>query len=72
MLTVYGKPNCPQCEQAKNLLESREIEYKYTDISQNEEHRDFIVGMGLRSLPQIFEGDNHIGDVSDLEFYMDF
>ena len=27
MLTVYSKPNCPHCEQAKSWLDSNKIEY---------------------------------------------
>ena len=35
MISIYGKPNCPWCERAKGLLESRDIPYKYYVIGEH-------------------------------------
>ena len=54
MLTVYSKTNCPFCDQAKALLERKGIEYRVVKIDENPEARDFLLGQGFKSVPQIF------------------
>jgi glutaredoxin len=56
MLTVYTKNNCPFCDRAKGLLESRGIEYNTINLEDHPDARDFLVDQGLRSVPQIFNG----------------
>jgi glutaredoxin len=55
MITVYSKNNCPFCDRAKALLESKGIEYKTINIEEHPEHRETLVDMGLRSVPQLFK-----------------
>jgi len=54
MLTVYTKNNCPYCDRAKALLESRGVEYTTINLEDQPEARNFLVEQGLRSVPQIF------------------
>ena len=54
MITIYSKNNCPFCDRAKALLESKGITYKAINIEEEPEHRETLVGLGLRSVPQIF------------------
>lgn len=56
MLTVYTKNNCPYCDRAKALLESRGVEYNAINLEDQPDARDFLVNQGLRSVPQIFNG----------------
>jgi glutaredoxin len=56
MLTVYTKNNCPFCDRAKALLESRRVEYRAINLEDQPDARDFLVDQGLRSVPQIFNG----------------
>jgi glutaredoxin 3 len=56
MLTVYTKDNCPFCDRAKALLESKGVEYTTINVGQQTEAREFLVEQGLRSVPQIFNG----------------
>lgn len=56
MITVYSKPQCPFCDRAKQLLESRGVEYTVIDVSANPEAREYLVDQGLRSVPQIYRG----------------
>ena len=56
MLTVYTKNNCPYCDRAKALLESRGVEYNTINLEDQPDARDFLVNQGLRSVPQIFNG----------------
>ena len=60
MITVYTKDNCPFCDMAKALLESRGVEYETINVSEQSEARDFLIENGHRSVPQIFRGTTHI------------
>jgi glutaredoxin len=55
-LTIYTKNNCPFCDRAKTLLESRGIAYNTINLEQQPDAREFLVDQGLRSVPQIFNG----------------
>lgn len=56
MLTVYSKNNCPFCVQAKQLLESKGVDYTEVNIEYDTDARQMLVDKGLRSVPQIFHG----------------
>jgi glutaredoxin len=56
MITVYSKSNCPFCDRAKALLESKGVEYKTVSIEEDQDARQHLLDMGLRSVPQIFNG----------------
>lgn len=55
MITMYSKNNCPFCDRAKALLESKGIEFKTVNIEQEPDAREYLVDQGLRSVPQIFK-----------------
>ena len=55
-LTIYTKDDCPYCDMAKALMESRGIEYTTVNVAVLTEARDYLVEQGLRSVPQIFNG----------------
>ena len=56
MLTVYSKTNCPFCDRAKALLESKGVKYLEVSIEKDTEARQMLLDQGLRSVPQIFHG----------------
>ena len=55
MIQLYSKNNCPYCVQAKNLLQLKGIDYKEVKIDESSEAREFIVGEGHRTVPQIYK-----------------
>ncbi len=55
MIKVYTKNNCPFCDRAKSLLESKGKVYIAVNIEENPGEREFLVDQGLRSVPQIFK-----------------
>lgn len=55
MITIYSKNNCPFCDRAKALLESKGVEFKTVNIEEETTAREFLVNQGLRSVPQIFK-----------------
>lgn len=71
---VYGKPNCPYCEKAKNLLDSKKLGYVYKDVTSDSQalgEMTFKVTKNLgappRTVPQIFKGDLYIGGFDKLQ-----
>jgi glutaredoxin len=55
MITVYSKNNCPFCDRAKALLESKDIPFKVIKMEDEPSAREFLMEQGLRSVPQIFK-----------------
>lgn len=60
MIKVYTKNNCPFCDMAKQLLDSRGVVYESINIELQPEAREFLVTSGYRSVPQIFKDEEHI------------
>lgn len=36
-VVVYGKPNCPNCNTVKNILNARSIEFDYIDVTEDQD-----------------------------------
>lgn len=70
-ITIYGKANCAGCDQAKNLLTSKQIDFKYVDITRDPEAMQMFRTHGFRAVPQIFNGENHLGGLVDLQAYVE-
>ena len=66
-IIVYSKNNCPFCDQAKALLESKNIDFKEVNIETNAAGRDVLIERGLRSVPQVFDGELLIGGFDKLK-----
>jgi glutaredoxin 3 len=54
MLTVYSKNNCPFCDQAKNFLKNKNINFTSINIEQDPVAREFVMNAGHRTVPQIY------------------
>lgn len=50
---MYGKPSCPMVLPMRGLLERSKAAYRYIDISQNDEARQFVSQLndGYESVP---------------------
>lgn len=70
-LIIYSKTVCPYCVQAKALLDAKGIEYVEVNIESNAQGRDYILEKGLRSVPQVFEGENLIGGFDKLKTWVE-
>lgn len=71
MLTVYSKPNCPDCITVKKLLSEVGQAFIEKDITQDQEAFDQLMSLGLRQLPQVFEEDKLIGSLIPVKSYLD-
>lgn len=54
MITLYTKPQCPYCDQAKAWLTRNGIDYKSVNIAEDEVALAMIKEQGHRSVPQIY------------------
>jgi glutaredoxin 3 len=65
---VYSTQVCPYCVRAKNLLEKKGVSYTEIDVSYDDDLREKMIERagGLRTVPQIFINDRHIGGSDDL------
>lgn len=52
-VTVYSKPNCPQCELTKRDMDILGIDYQTIDITQHQDQLERLAGMGYRSAPVV-------------------
>lgn len=63
---VYSKNNCPACERAKALLQSKHIEFEVRNIDKDLEAMDFVVANKHRAMPVVYKDDVHVQDLSSL------
>lgn len=59
MIKIYGKSNsCVNCNIAKDTLNKYNIEYKFIDVTEDDEALKLIRSLGYRQVPVIEnEGD---------------
>jgi glutaredoxin 3 len=69
-MIVYSKTVCPYCVQAKSLLKSKGIEFTEINIEEDMIGREFLIEQGLRSVPQIYDGENLIGGFDKLQTWL--
>jgi glutaredoxin 3 len=63
-IEIYTTNSCPFCIKAKSLLKKKNVKFSEIDVSNNELLREkmIIMAKGVRSVPQIFADNVHIGD----------
>jgi glutaredoxin 3 len=68
--TIFGKPSCPYCDRAKQLLSKYNIEYTYVDLSLDEARLKQFKEQGFRTVPIIYDDDQYIGGFDELQDYL--
>lgn len=71
MYTIYGRPGCQPCKTAKDLLQSKGIEFTYVDVMAlpKGELAEFL-SKGFKTVPQIFWEDTHVGGLEELKEHL--
>lgn len=65
---VWSKNQCPYCDQAKNLLKLKGIEYEERNINNGWDREDLLAAVpGARTVPQIFLGEEYVGGFTELK-----
>jgi glutaredoxin len=68
---VWSKDACPFCDQAKNLLKSKGIEFEERNVSRDWTKEQLLEAVPTaRTLPQIFLDDNYIGGFTELRKHL--
>lgn len=65
-VTIYSKNNCPACDRAKALLTSKGIAFEVKNIDNDLDAMDFVVAKLHRAMPVVYNGDQHVQDISSL------
>lgn len=67
-VTIYTTRSCPYCIKAKQLLNSKGVTYEELRTDESAELADEAVkkSAGLRTVPQIFIDDHHVGGCDEL------
>jgi glutaredoxin 3 len=66
-ITMYTKDNCPNCESAKRLLESKSLKYADVDIEVGDRLKNFLAEFpDAKQMPQIFINDQRVGGLTGL------
>ncbi len=63
-VTIFGKEGCGFCVRAKQLCESKGLDYRYIDIHRegiSKEDLEKTIGKPVLTVPQIFSGNEHVG-----------
>jgi glutaredoxin len=80
MYVIYSKPGCAHCEQAKALLKSKGLFYEelILDVGQDKREDSMYYTIdrlkelvpGVKTVPQIFDGEKLIGGFSALKQHL--
>jgi glutaredoxin 3 len=67
-IVMYSTGWCPYCSRARELLESKGIDFEEIDVEARPEARTEMMTRsgGRRTVPQIFIGPMHVGGCDDL------
>ncbi len=68
---VWSKDACPFCDQAKNLLKLKGIEYEERNIIRDWTREQLLVAVSnARTVPQIFLDEQLIGGFTELRKHL--
>jgi len=67
---VYGIPNCPFCELAKEELTLRGINYDYIDLKEIGKSAAEVTGRSVKTVPQIYIQGNYVGGYEELMLFL--
>lgn len=72
MIEIWGKPNCPYCERAKALCETRNLKYTYKQLDVDFTRDEILETFpGAKTFPQIIVGGVKIGGYDKLGIYLE-
>lgn len=68
MITLYSKPQCPQCDQAKLFLDIKGIDYVVKTLDVDFTREELVErAPTARTFPVVFQGEDLIGGLLDLK-----
>ena len=71
MYTIYSKPNCSYCLQAKQLLEMEQLPFEYKQLGTHYNLDELMtLSPDAKSFPQVFKDGVLIGGFNNLVEYL--
>ena len=70
MFKVFTQDGCSYCELAKITLMEKDKDFEVINIKDNAQALAVLRLKNLRTVPQIWDGDLHIGGYEDLKKYL--
>jgi glutaredoxin 3 len=65
---IYTRDNCPNCDTAKRILSTANIEYIDVNITLGNRLQNFLAEYpDARQMPQIFINDQRVGGLAGLQ-----
>jgi len=61
MLKIYSASWCGHCKRLKDFLRNKGIEFTEVDLDIDIEGAMDLVNLNLKTIPQVFLGDKHLG-----------
>ncbi|MCL1800615.1 MAG: glutaredoxin-like protein NrdH [Promicromonosporaceae bacterium] len=58
-ITVYSKPQCPQCDATYRALDKKGLTYSVVDLTQDPLAFEMVQALGYRQAPVVIAGDKH-------------
>tara|TARA_B100000780_G_scaffold190579_1_gene134170 strand:- start:243 stop:494 length:252 start_codon:yes stop_codon:yes gene_type:complete len=72
MIEIWGKPQCPFCDQAKALCERQQLKYTYKQLGKDFDREEVLETFpGARTFPQIKVHGTNIGGYDQLGKYLE-
>jgi len=71
--TIFGHQACGFCRQAKAVMESKGLDFRYVDIHEegiSQADLAETVGRPVTTVPQIFNGEEYVGGYQELMQYL--
>ena len=67
-VVIYSRPYCGYCDLAKSLLEQKGVSYSEVNVHDDRSRMTEMIDRsgGRMTFPQIFIGERHVGDFTDL------
>ena len=67
MYTIYSKPSCGYCLQARDLLEDNKLEFEYLQLGTHYDLDELMkLAPNAKSFPQVFKDGVLVGGYHDL------
>lgn len=69
MFKLYSQPNCPNCDNLKEYLKNRAIDFEEINVTQDHSARAFMIMNDLETTPAVsFNGSVFGGEVDNIKY----
>lgn len=66
-IKLYGAATCPQCQGAKQYLESKSVPFEYIDVHKDADGLKQLESMGISTIPVVMSGIKYVKGFSPKE-----